>query len=240
MAKEANENPKPQAKQTPIGSIDQETIDVILRAQSHLDKTMPITWINEPEAHEDAVKAGKNLWTEAMKLLKNRNYLFFKTKNGHIWSILNPKQYESIVIPQDTDLIIRSTVTKEGETEGETVLAMKINDYFLTPKGVIMFERNMANETARMEPRPTKDPSIIKEEIGRDEINKLINILKQAADSEFLETATETSQPLLKRGVSINLGTGDISELRKEITKPPIIKAFENMRRRLARKFLAR
>ncbi len=240
MTEGNDENPKPQAKQTPIGSINQETIDVILRAQSHLDKTMPITWINEPEAHEDAVKAGKNLWTEAIKLLKNRNYLFFKTKSGHIWSILNPKQYESIVTPQDTDLIIRSTITKEGETEGETVLAMKINDYFLTPKGVIMFERNMANETARMEPRPTKDPSIIKEEIGRDEINKLINILKQGADSEFLEQAAKTSQPLLNRGIFIDPSIADINELREEITKPPIIKALENIRRRFARKFLAR
>lgn len=184
----------------PLEPLDEETIKFIHQTQRAVEEKLPITWLNEPEAHEDALKAGRDLWAEGMSILDRRDMARTITKDAsgeeQFWTIYSAKAIGSPVTPPDADLAITTYQVLEEEVSGEMVQYKKYTRYFLTPRGVVLIEKNAANTLgAKSEPRPPKEKSIRKEELGRDEINVLLHTLEQAREVEYPDGTTKTRIP---------------------------------------------
>ncbi|MCL6096344.1 MAG: hypothetical protein M1444_01505 [Patescibacteria group bacterium] len=249
MADQGSEEQKPQDEIAHKSAMSKDAIELIQRIQGDVEKKLPITWLNEPEAHEDALKSGKNLWIEAMKILQNNDYAGMIARNGQHFTIIGKVYNEDIDAVQGTDLTITTQSSQTQIVNGEEVQYSNSKFYFLTPGGVILIERNWADASVAnndKQPRIPKGISIKKEELGRDEINELTQILVNRKTDQEIELDAQregfaaedkVSQPLLERSVSIDADVGDqvVRNLRKEINKPTLVKVIQNVRRRLMR-----
>ena len=139
----------------------------------------------EPEAHEDALKAEKALWIEGTSLLGKDPYCQIETPQHQRWNIYGKKDCElNEDLPTDTEFEIFGPMNRTVEhANGESIEHTNHIQYAVTPNGVIMVERNWANEIPHNGlpfggPRPPKGLGLAKTELGRDEINEVLTILQ--------------------------------------------------------------
>jgi hypothetical protein len=139
----------------------------------------------EPEAHEDALKAEKGLWREGIELLGKDKYCQIKTPNNQVWNLYAKKDALKFDdAPINTEYVIFGPMNRHVENvNGEDIEYTNHVMYMDTPTGVIMVERNWANAIPRNnlpfgEPRTPRGLSLQKTEIGRDEINELVGLIR--------------------------------------------------------------
>jgi len=155
-----------------------------VRLEMKRNQEAPVQWLN-PEAHEDAMAASKNLFIEGISLLGQNPRCQIETPEAQLWT-LRGKEFAKGVsnIPSDTDFLIYLPITRQtDEVDGETIEYRNIMRYAISPKGVILVERNEASLPGKNglpvgESRPPRGMGIEIKEIGRDEINRLTETLR--------------------------------------------------------------
>ena len=168
-------------------AMTEETKTFIRKTQMDIEKTLGITWINEPEAKEEALTAQRTLWAAGMRILDKNSSASVITKDDDLWRVLSPKDIADPLAPADAEMAIDNFAAETEKLNGETVEYRKYSSRYLTPRGVVLIEQNIGTKImpGKQEPRPTPSPSIVKRELDADEINRLIVGLRERQSIEY-------------------------------------------------------
>ena len=201
--------------------MSEEMMNVILNAQDTVAEKTPYKKLGEKE-HLLALRAGKQLWIESMKLLSGKENTAFISRAGENWTIYSSKINAYKNEPVGTEITISNHSNHTETSDGETINYISEKNYFITQKGIFKEIRNWAESEESEEPRPAKEKHVIKEELERKEILEMVKKLKEA----------ESVGPLHNKNVYLELSETDkeLANLRKELKNP--FKRFINAFRR--------
>ena len=166
-----------------LAKLSQEKARVLRLEMAALRET-PVKMLG-PEAHEDALEAGKELWKEGMKLLGKDPYCQIETPNHKRWNIYGREHASKRdSAPENVEFDVFGPMNEHiEEVNGEKIKYTNHQDYAVTPTGVILIERNWATLVRRDglegEDRTPKGLRFEITEIGRDEINGVLSMLQE-------------------------------------------------------------
>ncbi len=150
----------------------------------------PVRWL-EPEAHEDAVHATKPLWIEGMKILGEFPKCQIETPDHKRWNLYKGVTKGDVELG-DFELLISSPTDRQIEKVGEEKIEYRTSKgYWITTKGVVLSESHTARtipenpypwgfeeKRDRGERRQPKGLTWQRTEVGRDEINEVLQVIQ--------------------------------------------------------------
>jgi hypothetical protein len=204
---QGNGNNSPQTERATIPIVpemNQETRDFIARIERETIQKAPIQPL-PPEAREDAIGPWSQLLTKTRDFLGDADIKEFNSADGHNWLVYSCG--DKMDYPIKNALFALASATTETKQVGhEDIEYLESKAVSLTREGAVLTITRWANSLTYNEPRPPAGLIVEKTEMGRDEINAMIQTLdtrigsrsqatSQAEIDEIVRTAKSATQP---------------------------------------------
>jgi pyruvate ferredoxin oxidoreductase beta subunit len=238
-----SQTPPPETAAIPIRPLmDAETKGYVRRLQRDIIRNVPIEPLS-PEAREDTEKPRAALLAETRDILKNGDspdFSTIKTADGKTWIAYEGQDTPEEFTPDGTIYTLTTHETTVEDVNGEQLEHIKATIIYLGETRAVLLKSNLSNSITYDEPLPPKMPGVSMEEMGRNEINQVLEVLsrrisppRETTDAspsqqatpdairDFINKMPEQGEPSSLTSVKVNADTVNktVTDLRDKLAE---------------------